>query len=324
MSIFGDATIRLDPWQPEFGAEAPGMGKAAEDDPSTVVIDVEFGADAWKPIVPEVATVPPRLVFVDGVRRVEARIVGRRGDKRFLGAFGSWGVGAVAVKQGAAEFLAQQIGRNIALGSGETFDELIAVSAALRYVPVSTADETADGPVFALHEQMRLAEERMATELADDPDTLVIGDGPLTFEHPVRGAAVGYVKRILQLYLPESHYGILTSLPAGARTPLFALGGRFARYAWFVRLAAPRRGDAETSGLVRMEVAQGVGVDRARALADACTSIAPGFASIRGLHTRAPQNLLPIGALEVWLRRQLGDVNVVHRQIQTYVAAGAP
>lgn len=324
MSIFGDTTIRLDPWQPEFGAEAPGMGKPVDEDTSTVVVDVEVPADLWRPIVPSAPSTHRRLVFVDGVRRVEARIVGRRDGKRFLGAFGSWGVGAVAVVDGNAGFLTHEVGRHLALGSGETLDAAVDVSSALKYVPVSTADDTADGPVLAIHGQMRLAEERLATGLADDPDTIVLGDGPLHFEHRVRGAAVGYVKRIVQLYLPESQSELLATLPPGTRTPLFGLGGRFARYAWFVRLAEPRRGDADTSGLVRMEVSQGVGVERARALADACTALAPGFAGIRGLHARAPQNLLPIAALEVWLRRQLGDVNVVHRQIQTYVAANAP
>lgn len=323
VTTFSGAFIRLDPWQPEFGAEAPGMGSTS-DDATTAVLDVELPVDAWVPITPASSDVPRRLVFVDGVRRIEARIVGRRGDERFLGAFGSWGVGAVAVADGTAGFLCREIGRNVVLGSGESFDRPVDVSPALRYQPVSTADETPEGPVRALHEQMRLAEERLATDLADDPDTLVVGDGPLTFVRPVRGASVGYVKRIQQLYLPESLYGLLATLPAGARTPLFGLGGRFARYAWFVRLVAPRRGDAETSGLVRMEVAEGVGIARARSLADACTRVVPGFASIRGLHGRAPQNLLPIGALEVWLRRQLGDVGVVHRQIQTRVAAGAP
>lgn len=139
MSIFGDATIRLDPWQPEFGAEVPAVGAAAEES-GTVAIDVEVPADGWAPIVPGSIDLPRRLVFVDGVRRVEARLVGRRGDKRFLGAFGSWGVGAVAVENGSAAFLTHEVGRNIAFGSGESIDDVVNVSAALRYVPVSTAD----------------------------------------------------------------------------------------------------------------------------------------------------------------------------------------
>lgn len=324
MRTFGDTTLRLDPWSPDFGAEAPGVGRPPDEESPDVVLDVEVPNDQWAPITPPAAPAPRRLVFVDGVRRVEARIVGQRDGKRFLGAFGSWGVGAVAVVDGRAAFWTHEIGRHLAFGAGATLEADVVVGPALRYSPVSTADDTPDGPALAIHGQMRLAEARLAGALADEPDTLVVGDGPLTFEHPVRGAAVGFVKRIVRQYLPPSHEGLLATVPAGARTPLFALGGRFARYAWFVRLAAPRRGDADTSGLVRMEIAQGVGADRARALADACTGLAPRFAGIRGLHARAPQNLLPIAALEAWLRRQLGDATTLQRQIQSLVAAEAP
>lgn len=323
MGVFGDASVRLDPWQPEFGAEAPGLGLQGDEDAAEVKLDVERAPDAWEPIVPTGGWSPRRLVFVDGVRRLDARIVGQREGKRFLGAFGSWGVGAVVVQDGRAEFGDCTIGRTLGLGSGAMLPEVVPVGPALTYVPYSTPDETPDGPIFAVHEQMRFAEEAAATKLADEPDALVVGDGPLTFEHTSRGSAVGYVKRILQLYLPSSLWPLLGALPAGARTPVFALGGRFARYAWFLRLAAPRPGDADTSGLVRMEVSAKLGSEDAVRLANACALLVPRFQSVRGLHPRAPQNLLPIGALEGYLRRQLGDAELVSRQIQTFIAREA-
>jgi uncharacterized protein len=320
LGVFGDTSVRLDPWQPEFGAEAPGLGLQGDEDAAEVKVDVERPPEDWAPIVPTGGWSPQRLLFVDGVRRVDARIVAQRDGKRFLGAFGSWGVGAVVVEDGKATFAGSTLGRTLGLGSGATLPEPIHVGQALTYVPASTPDETPDGPVFAVHEQMRFAEEATATSLAEHADSLVVGDGPLTFEHTTRGAAVGYVKRILQLYLPTSLWPIVAALPAGARTPLFVLGGRFARYAWFLRLAAPRPGDADTSGLVRMEVSAKLGASEAARLADACTVLVPRFQSVRGLHPRAPQNLLPIGALEGLLRRQLGDGEHVARQIQTFVA----
>jgi DNA helicase HerA-like ATPase len=64
-----------------------------------------------------------------------------------------------------------------------------------------------------------------------------------------------------------------------------------------LRLVAPRRGDAELSGLVRCEVADHVGVARAVVLANATAQLLPRYAGIRGLHARAPQNLLPISGI---------------------------
>jgi hypothetical protein len=112
-------------------------------------------------------------------------------------------------------------------------------------------------------------------ELSDADDTLVIVDGPLTFEEPIRGAAVGYIKRIFKLYLPREHLGLLARLKAGERTPLFALRSsrRFVRFSWFVRLADPHLGDSELAGIARLEVSETVGVEAARRLANATTAL---------------------------------------------------
>jgi len=47
---------------------------------------------------------PARLVFVDGVRRLEVRILVRLADGMRHGAFGSYGAGSVAVSEGAIEW----------------------------------------------------------------------------------------------------------------------------------------------------------------------------------------------------------------------------
>jgi hypothetical protein len=172
---------------------------------------------------------------------------------------------------------------------------------------------------------MRLAEERLAREVANAAGTLVVMDGPLTFEEPTRAAAVGYVKRVIKLYVPAERLGLLARLPPGTRTPIFALQStrRFARYSWFLRLAAPHRGDSELTGIVRLEVSEAVGIDEARRLADATSRALPRFASRRGQDPRAPQNLLPIGALESQLRRRLGDARLARRHIETVIAREA-
>ena len=51
-----------------------------------------------------------------------------------------------------------------------------------------------------------------------------------------RGLALGYIKRIHELYLPNKFIPLLATLPAGARTPMFSIQSAragFSRYAWF-------------------------------------------------------------------------------------------
>lgn len=326
---FHPFSVRFDPWQTDYGSEIAGLEATIDGDDVEVDINVEQ-AGVWSAVTspPEAETaVPATVFFVDGVRRVEARIVGRRQDARlFHGAFGSYAVGAVEARprQQMAWIACPRSERVVATGGGTLLPETVCVNRGLSYRPVSTAEVEPVAPERAIHDEMRGAEERMARELAEQ-DALVVTDGPLTFQEATRGLAVGWIKRIQKLYLPPSHMPVLLALPSGARTPLFALRSseRFARYSWFLRLVAPRLGDSELSGLVRCEVAVHVGVVRAAELANATAQLLPRYAGIRGLHARAPQNLLPIAALEARLRRELGDARVLNRYLQGFIAEEA-
>jgi len=118
---------------------------------------------------------------------------------------------------------------------------------------------------------------------------------------------------------------LLARLRAGERTPLFALRSsrRFVRFSWFVRLAPPELGDSELAGIARLEVAEAVGIEAARRLADASAAILPRFVPGRWRDPRSPQNLLPIGALERTLRRYMGDGRLLRRHIETLIATEA-
>ena len=63
-----------------------------------------------------------------------------------------------------------------------------------------------------------------------------------------------------------------------------------------------------------------VGVDEAVRLAELTTSVIPRFVPSRNRDPRAPQNLVPIGALEHHLRRGLGDTRLIHRRLATLLA----
>ena len=327
MSVFGDLDLRLDPWQVEYGSELPLGAPVEEADRESVQVDVERKATDWAPLVPVAgsAPIPRRLIFIDGVRRIEARVLARRGGRVCHGAFGSFGVGSVEVHEGTAICGTAEIHRVLALDSGEALPEAIVAGPALTYRSVSVAESDPDAPLRRIQEEMRLCEERCARALADREGTLVLADGPLTFGDPLRGGAIGYIKRLFKLYLDPSLLPLLAQLPAGGRTPLFALTGqrRFSRYSWFLRLAALQPGDSDLAGIVRLEVSDSVGLEAASQLADATALLLPRFAPSRGRDPRAPQNLLPIGALEQQLRRRLGDPRVIRRRLATLIATEA-
>lgn len=324
MSIFGDLALRLDPWEADYGSELP-LSQVPDrgSDRDVVDADIEVPRSEWRPILPTGRVIaPPRLIFVDGVRRIEARAIGRRRGRVFHAAFGSYGVGHVEVTEAGALLGEPRIERVLVIGGGESLPNPIEVGGALLYRAVSTAKPDADAPLARIQGEMRLAEERLARELANREDTLVVADGPLTFADPVRGSAVGYIKRIFELYVDGSLLEVLARLPPGARSPIFGLKTpeRFARYSWFVRLAQPHPGESDLAGIVRLEVSDAVGFEAARRLADATAGLLPRFSPSRGRDPRAPQNLLPIGALEGQLRRRLGDARLVRRRIATLIA----
>jgi hypothetical protein len=325
-TLFGGLDVRIDPWDVDYGSELPleADEPAAED----VALDVELPPSEWTPLTPAIAP-PPRLVFVDGVRRVEARLVVRRDDRVAHGAFGSLAVGAVVAGDGAVAWSDARIDRLVVTGAGEALPRPVVVDPTLVYRPVSTEDPSPDGPLKRIQEEMRGAEERLARALVERAaapvereGALVVVDGPLTFEEPGRGKVVGYVKRLFRLYLPPEHLAVLARLAAGTRTPLFALRStrRFARFSWFLRLARPQGAHSDLAGIVRLEVSETVGREEAQRLADRTAAALPAFAPPRTRDPRAPQNLLPIGALEAQLRRRLGDARLTRRRIESLVA----
>jgi hypothetical protein len=323
---FGRLQVRLDPWQPEFGPEFAGIDEPALEAQESVDIEIERSQRDWKAIDPDSHWPREHPVwFIDGIRRVEARATAKLDGHYSYGAFGAYGVGAVQLKSEDACFERFLTGRVFALCSAEQPSREIQVAPGLAYLPLRVAEAEPDAPARAIHGQMRQAEEALARELASCEDRLVVVDGPLTFEETTRGSAVGYIKRVMKPYLAASQLALLADLRPGQRTPLFALRSskRFSRVSWFLRLSALRRGDSDFSGIVRLEVASAVELEKAIALANRCGGFLPMLKGRRALDRRAPQNLLPISALESFLRRKLGDERIIRRRIETFLTREA-
>jgi len=320
--LFGEFQVRVDPWEVDYGSETP-LAPIADQPDEDVALDVELPLDRWAPLRPGSVSPPSRLYFIDGVRRLESRLVVRRNGDILHGGFGSFAVGCVEVRPGRASFGEPSPRREVVLGSGERLPRDVPVRGNLVYAAKSAKGAEPDAPLRTIQSNMRREEAALARRLADMADTLVITDGPLSFEAPGHDTAVGLIKRISHLYLPGNLVPLLAAMPPGARTPLFGIRGKkggFARLAWFVRLAEVRVGEPELHGLVRLEVREHVGRDAARLCADLTAALLPRFAPPRGRDPRSPQNLIPIGALEQQLRRALGDQRLVRRWIETLVA----
>src|SRR6266508_1724131 len=106
-------SLRADPWIPDFG-----MGFQARLDETPARADPFVETEDWSVPIVSPGVEPGTVWFVDGVRRVELRLIA--GDERgghAPGLFGSFAVGAVRC-DGRATFAEHSMGRSIVVGGG--------------------------------------------------------------------------------------------------------------------------------------------------------------------------------------------------------------
>ena len=170
---------------------------------------------------------------------------------------------------------------------------------------------------------MRAAEAGLAAGAAAEPGSLMLVDGPLTFRDPTLAPVVGVIKRSSQQYLEPEQDALVGRLRPGERTPLFGIGDLeepVRRYAWYARVAVLPGPWHDRAGIVRCEVRVGVGREAAVGLANRVSALLPSFAG-RATDPRTPQNLIPVAALEGWLRHRMGNHAIVRRALVAELAA---
>lgn len=310
--------VRLDPWEPDYEGAIQLGGD--EEQPADVDLQVELGS--WVAVIPSVVTPPSRIFFVDGVRRIEHRILVEAEDRTLFGLLGSFAVGATRVTA-QAQVVDEQVRRILAVGGGLELGRwefrLPTGSATLGFDPLAVAENVPEAPLEGLQNSMRQQEAALAESLSAS-DTLVFLDGTLSFFTATKLPVVGFVKRLLRSYLPPEKAPLLRSLQVGHRTPLFLIKEtRHQRYSWYTRIGSGRAIDSTLTGIVRLETSSSLDVELVRRLADLSTALLPRFASSPGHDPRAPQNLYPIGGLENALRHKLGDTLVIRRAIEAYL-----
>lgn len=312
--------LRADPWTPDYG-----MGFEARLDETPARAEPGVETDDWsRPIVPA-AALPGTLWFVDGVRRVELRLLASDdGETQSFGLFGTHAVGAVRC-DGRARFAEHEVRRSIVLGGGLSPQqvEVEIGSDRLVFEARSEPGSEPDAPLEGLQHRMQAAEASLAARTAARGEGLVLTDGRLGFLHATASPVVGVVKRFVRRYLAPEHDALLPKLGPGQRTPLFGIvyeGQPLERFAWYIRLVPLRPAWHDHAGMVRCEVRADFGIDEARTLADRVSALLPAFAG-RINDPRYPQNLAPVGALEGWLQHRMGHRGLVRRALTVWLTA---
>ncbi|HEX7095390.1 MAG TPA: hypothetical protein VF183_05875 [Acidimicrobiales bacterium] len=302
----------VETWAPEYGASLDEGGLEVTSAP--VDPNVEVPAGSWRPLRPAAGERPARVLFVDGVRRVDARVwIHDDHGGATLGVCATVAAGAVCAEPGRASLVGAAVHRGVysAAPGLSAIDTVCGV-----YQPCRVADGSPDALVLGVQDRMAALEAKVAAAVGDG--SLVVVDGPLRGRQHVPGA-VGYVKTQHVRYLPDSLQAVVAALDAGERTPLFCVGGEFARLSWYLRL--PGEVAHPLAGVVRCEQNADVEVAVATATADLVSALLPAFASKPHKDSRAPQNLYPIAGLERELRRRLGDPSRAERALRRAASA---
>ena len=324
--------LRLDPWATEYNTAY--HADVTHETKTTVDVAAEMSLEDWRPLE------PPRpephwrdLLFLDGSRRVEARVLLEDEQRQVaFGALGTYGVGVVSCCcEGSrpARFEEPESLWLIERGSARSRRGKLSSSLwSRRFPPVSAPCATRCGPpderdadavVRKLQVEMRDAEGRLAATLLESyPDALIICDGPRPFlgDEP---NVIGYVKTIHDPRVGPRELEVVRALAQGQRSPLYVVGGEPERayFEWFFRLRDPNPWLYSLAGMVRLQAYAGpdpaARLAEVQHLADWLCHALPRFASRQHQDPRAPQQLLPVRALEGELGRRMGHAQIVRQ-----------
>ncbi len=308
------ARLYVEGWAPEYGSAYETDDALADEDKVDETIEL---SGAWSPLPGQDDGVES-VAFVDGVRRIDARLTIDDLDGPVPGICGTYGVGAVCWDRTAGVSLIEHthIERLALFGNGRAVSVPVAAPT-IRYRTESIPESDPGLLIQHFHGRMRKAEATLSERLAQD-GAFVVADGPINDLSATD--KIGYIKTHRAPYLSAANQPVVGRLLAGQRTPLFLIGGsgRYPRYSWYQRLADIPGGHSWT-GVVRCEVSGHLDRERAIRMADRAAAVLPLVASDAHIDPRAPQNLVPIAALERELRRRLGDQAFVYRALRTAV-----
>ncbi|GFG63812.1 hypothetical protein MKUB_13020 [Mycobacterium kubicae] len=317
----------VDGWDPSYGT-AIDIQELAETS-SKVDATPEVGGSGWAPIAPDTATpVPQSVLFVDGVRRIDARAwiddldaPNGEGNRAVPGLCASYAAGVVRASAAGADVIASEVRRGLfsEAATAETIDAGFEPYVFHRTVSDEEAPPGAS-LTNALQRVLADLELTVAVEARNRPgpnpseeNDLLVVDGPLRGKAHL-SRALGYVKTHGVQYLPPGLNAVVSELRTADRSPIFVIASGWDRYSWYLRL--PCLPGSPWAGIVRLEAAADRSLKDVIATANMTQVLFPRFASVEYKEPRAPQNLVPIAGLEKWLRHQLGDATLLYRSLR--------
>jgi len=317
----------VDGWDPTYGTSLE-LEDELDSSSAQVAVDVEVPAADWQPIGanPHLQR-PSAMLFVDGVRRIEARVWidevagAAAATEASAGLCASYAAGVVCCCASGAHLLTVEARRGLFTIAAHAAD---VQTSAGTYVACHTTLK-ADMPLSVILSsalQSRLAEvELVASHNARDELAAhgIVGDDLLIVDGPLRGRthlprAIGFVKSHRTAYLPAELHPMVGALKAGERTPVFLMGTSWDRHSWYLRL--PCNPGSPWAGVVRIECSADLPNAEVIKLANLSQSTLCRYASTEYKDARAPQNLYPIAGLERELRRRLGDPRLLYRALR--------
>jgi len=319
----------VDGWDPAYGTSLEPEDYLGESTAS-VEVNVELAAGQWRAMDPGPRqALPAALLFVDGVRRIEARVWidedvpdGGLATEASAALCASYAAGVVCCCDQQAHVVLVETRRGLFTAAPNASDIM---TWAGEYTACRTPANVAVPLSVTLSQalQRRLAEVEVQTAVdaraalsehgvPPEGDLLVV-DGPLRGrQHLPR--TLGYIKSHRSTYLPPDLNALVGALLPGQRTPVFLIGTSWDRHTWYLRL--PGANGAPWAGVVRIECSADLPVPEVIALADLSQLCLGRFASAAYKDARAPQNLYPIAGLERELRRRLGDPRLLYRALR--------
>jgi hypothetical protein len=129
-------TLRLDPWTPSYESAL----QVEEDEGYAAEVDTSVETGDWQPIQPQFVDRPKTIAFVDGVQRIEQRLIGDEDGRTIYGAFASIAVGASIVTDARCELRAEAPVRVLGLSDGSSHSPVSVPcgTATLDFRPEST------------------------------------------------------------------------------------------------------------------------------------------------------------------------------------------
>jgi hypothetical protein len=253
----------VDAWDPAYGTNLE-LEDFLGESTASVEVNVELPAAQWRAIDPDPGRpLPAALLFVDGVRRIEARVWieehapdGGSAPDASAALCASYAAGVVCCCGQQAHIVHVETRRglftvvpkaaNIVTWAGE-YTACHTPPNATRPLPV-TLSQALQRRLGDVEVQVAVAARAAVTDhgVPAGGDLLVI-DGPLRGrQHLPR--AIGYIKSHRSTYLPPQLNALVGTLRPGQRTPVFLIGTTWDRHTWYLRLPSAAHPDAASPG----------------------------------------------------------------------------